>query len=61
MEKWFPYFLDWINGKYSTIDSPLNAFFEINGYESKLFVKNIGSAIIYFLFYVLVWVLTMIM
>lgn len=57
MEKWMPNVLTWINGKESEIiDAPLNNFFNENGFESILFIKNIGSTIIYFLIYILMWI-----
>ncbi len=56
MDKWFPIFLNWINGENFADDTPLNKIFEDNGFESKLFFKNIGSAILYLLIYALIWV-----
>lgn len=58
MEKWMPQVLDWINGDRSQInDEPLNDFFDENGFGSKLFMNNIGSTIIYFLIFILMWVI----
>jgi hypothetical protein len=34
-------------------DSPLNEFFDINGFSSKSLVRNLGSTFIYLLVYIL--------
>lgn len=36
-------------------DAALNDYFDDNGYESKIFLKNIGSSIVYFLVYLHMW------
>lgn len=55
MEKWMPFVIRWINGGEDPEDEPLNNFFEDNGVESKLFINNIGSGLIFFLIYSLTW------
>lgn len=48
----------WINGEESEIiDRPLNEYFEENGYESRLFLNNIGSAIVFLLIYIVLWLI----
>lgn len=61
MERWFPAVLQWVNGNndnFSNGDAPLNSFFDDNGLGSKLFLNNIGSAIIYLLIYVSLFLLS---
>jgi hypothetical protein len=58
MEKWFPVILNYINGENYYVDNPLNNFFDDNGFKSKLFIRNIGSAFLYFLIYALLWIVT---
>jgi hypothetical protein len=61
MDLWFPSIVYWLNGnKYNVNDEPLNNFFEENGYKSKLFINNIGSALMYFLIYLFIWIITLI-
>ena len=38
-------------------DEPVNIFFEENGFQSKQFLKNFGSALIFLVFYIFGWVL----
>jgi hypothetical protein len=61
MEKWFPKILIKINLEKESNDVPINNYFEENGFESKLFLKNIGSALIYFFFLLLMWAVSAIM
>lgn len=61
-ENWMPRIINWINGNEDIrIDSPINDFFDENGFESRLFLKNIGSAIIFLLVYILMWFIVGIM
>jgi hypothetical protein len=61
MEKWLPKFLNWINGDEMLIDKPLNNYFNDNGFQSKSFLNNIGSAIIYFIIYLMLWLATLLL
>ncbi len=58
-EKWLPSFLNWINGEDTNneVDSPLNNFFEENGFSSKLFMKNIGSTLVFLILYIFLWLI----
>jgi hypothetical protein len=37
-------------------DEAINIFFEENGFQSKQFLKNTGSTLIFLVFYILGWV-----
>jgi hypothetical protein len=37
-------------------DEAINIFFEENGFQSKQFLKNAGSTLIFLVFYILGWV-----
>jgi hypothetical protein len=39
----------------SVDDNPLNGYFSENGFESTLFIKNIGSTLIFVLLYFFLW------
>jgi hypothetical protein len=59
-EKWMPGLLVWFNGgRDSEVeDEALNVYFDENGFGSKLFMNNIGSAIVYFFIYLLIFAFT---
>ncbi len=58
-EDWLPIILDWINGGEDTKnDEPFNDFFNENGFQSKLLLKNLGSTIVFLLLYIFIWILT---
>jgi hypothetical protein len=38
-------------------DEPVNIFFEENGFQSKQFLKNAGSTLVFLVLYVFGWVL----
>ena len=61
MEKWFPNLLNSLIAEDYKYDKPLNDYFNQNGFESKLFIKNIGSALIFLIIYVTIWLATFIL
>ncbi len=58
-ENWMPEFMESIGLQVDNIDhdEPVNIFFEENGFQSKQFLKNSGSTLIFLVFYVFGWVL----
>ncbi len=57
-ELWLPQFMEKLGFNFDSIadDSPVNVFFEENGFQSKQFLKNSGSTIVYILLYLASWV-----
>jgi hypothetical protein len=42
-------------------DNPLNGFFSENGFDSTVFIKNIGSTLIFVLLYLFGWVVLLLL
>jgi hypothetical protein len=61
-EVWMPNLLNKINGIKTTLveEEALNEHFEENGFESKKFMLNIGSSIIYLMIYLSLWLFALI-
>ena len=55
-EKWFPDLLASLKIKLDQEDKGLNSFFEENGFDSKLLMKNIGSTFFFLITYCAVWI-----
>ncbi len=58
-EDWMPEFMESIGLYVDNIDNdePVNIFFEENGFQSKQFLKNAGSTLVFLVLYVFGWVL----
>jgi hypothetical protein len=53
-----PLLLDAINEEYyDPEDEGLNQYFENNGFDSDLFIKNIGSTIVYFFVFFIIFLI----
>lgn len=56
-ELWFPELLATLKIKLDQEDKGLNNFFEENGFDSKLLMKNIGSTFFFIIIYCGVWMI----
>ena len=60
-ERWFPDFMESIKFDFNIDDHPLNVYFDQNGFQSLLIIKNLGSTLFFILFYLIAWVLLLIL
>jgi hypothetical protein len=60
-EKWFPDFMESIKFVVNTDDHPINVYFDQNGFQSLLIIKNLGSTLFFILFYLIAWILLLIL
>lgn len=54
-EKWFPQLLEYLRFDLNFQDKPINSYFNQNGFQSMLLIKNLGSTFFFILFYFLAW------
>ena len=60
-EKWFPDFMESIKFVVNTDDHPINVYFDQNGFQSLLIIKNLGSTLFFIIFYLIAWILLLIL
>jgi hypothetical protein len=56
-ELWFPELLARLSIKMDQEDKGLNSYFEENGFNSKLLMKNIGSTFFFIIIYCVLWMI----
>jgi hypothetical protein len=60
-ERWFPDFMESIKFDFNIDDHPLNVYFDQNGFQSLLIIKNLGSTLFFIIFYLIAWVMLLIL
>ena len=59
-EKWFPQFMESMNFDFDANDISINTYFDQNGFQSQLIIKNLGSTFFFIVFYFIAWFLLLI-
>ncbi len=60
-ERWFPQFMESMNFEFDFNDQAINTYFEQNGFQSLLILKNLGSTLFFIIFYFMAWFLILIL
>jgi hypothetical protein len=60
-DKWLPLILPETPEGQEELDTPLNAYFEMNGYSSKSVILNMGSTFVFIIIFALVHMLALIL
>jgi hypothetical protein len=60
VEKWVPPSLKKVSFDMDIPQTPINDYFQENGFEVKFLMKNIGSTLIFIIIYILMWFLFLI-